>query len=99
MRFTVNFISSDRIDELVSEQSRHLSSGKQKDERLQTLKTQLEDYVNKNHSLNSELNMKEERLKALKKRYYAFLYVYVCILKYFWRAIRILYNSKDLYQV
>lgn len=57
-----------RIDELVSEQTRHISSGKQKDERLQSLKGQLEGHLNKNHSLNNELNMREEKLKSLKKR-------------------------------
>lgn len=51
------------------EQGRNSTSIKQKDERLQSLKKQLEEHVNNNHSLNNELKMKEEKLKSLKKRY------------------------------
>lgn len=52
----------------MSEHARQLSSDKLKDERLQSLKGQLEEHRNKNHSLANELNMKEEKLKSLKKR-------------------------------
>ena len=57
-----------RVEELTSEQTRSNHAIKQKEERLQSLKTELEENVSKNHKLTNDLEMREEQLKSLKER-------------------------------
>lgn len=57
------------MEQLSSDQTKAMHAINQKEERLRILKSQLEEYVNKNHGLTNDLQMKVEELKSLKKRY------------------------------
>ena len=53
---------------MATELSRTKGSIRQKEGRISSLKSQLEDTVNKNHNLMKDLGLKSEKIKSLEKK-------------------------------